>query len=79
MLVGGLVRFAARLSAADEPLLQQKWLDHVHERIDFFVEGGGKRVNPDRAAAVEADNCRKKIPVEVVEPDFIHAFEFQCF
>src|SRR5437762_2635691 len=79
VFVRRVVRAPPALRAADEPLLQQVRLNHVHERLDFFVERGGERVHPDGPAVVLPDDGEQEVAVEVVEALFVHTFERQRF
>ena len=79
MAIGRLVGLASRFGAADEALLQKIRLHHIHQRVNFLVEGGGEGFNTDGAAAVDTDNCAEEAPVEVVQPRVVHALELQRF
>src|SRR5579863_3036614 len=78
-LIGRFVCLAPALGAADEALLQEVRLDHVDQRVDFLVERGGQRLDPDRPTLIVLDDRLQKAAVEIVESFLVDAFERERF
>ena len=66
---------AALSRTDDESLLEQERLDDVSQRVRLFLEGGGQRLDANRAAAVARDDRRQHLAVQIVQAFVVDAFE----
>ena len=70
----GLGRDRAVRASAREADLQQIGLDQLGQGLGLVVDGGGDRLEPDRAAAVVLDDRAEEAAVEPVEAARVDAF-----
>src|SRR5579875_709587 len=75
MPVRRFIGAAAALGAAYKASLKQKRLDHINERLHFFIERRGKRLHAYRPAMVKLDDGGEEAAVEIVQAVVVYALE----
>src|SRR4030042_5402788 len=79
MLVGQFCRFPSVLHPCHKTDLEEKGLNHIDQRIRFFLQGGCNRLQTHWPSSVIPDNGLQKSSVKTCQTDFIHSFQTQSF
>ena len=79
MLVCGFGRDASLRRAVQKAELQEVWLDHVHDRVLLFADGGSNRVQANWSAAIFFDDRPEHAAIHIIEPKRVNLQQVQRF